>query len=551
MMLQSSAERSSEPSSSIRISKSSASAELFFCAIVKYIMNYKPKKCEICGDIFYPKSSRQKYCRKPIKKTCEICGATFERSCGDLFGKTCSAECSAKLSGINMKKAIQSSTRICRACGKEFHPTNNTNFVCSDIHYRTCAVCGKQFVLDTSQYYKEWAVTCSPSCRAVLANGRAKKSGNMDKGHDKVRKSRLTPEQVDNYNKFMDDPRKFISESFPCTLPSLKVLSSMLGIAECTVGQYVNQYKIRDLVEYPVSNMEKDITDLIKTARPDLYIVHNDRNVIKPLEIDIYLPDIKLGIECNPTWTHNSSNPDPWGWPPKKYTYHKEKTDKAEEAGIKLIHIFGHEWEHKRDIVESIILNSIGANSTKIYARLCEVREVSSEDSRKFLDMNHRQGSVNCSIRLGLFSNDKLVSLMTFSRPRYTIGNNLKDSYELVRFCSLLNTTVVGGASKLFKYFVNNYSFSKIYSYSDRAHTSGKIYAVLGFEECERSDPGYVWVNINSDVAYSRINAQRANIRRFLGDNEVDLNRSESEIMESHGFVKVYDSGTIRWEFNL
>jgi hypothetical protein len=84
-------------------------------------------------------------------------------------------------------------------------------------------------------------------------------------------------------------------------------------------------------------------------------------------------------------------------------------------------------------------------------------KEVSSKDSKDFLISNHIQGNVNSSIRLGLYLDDKLMSLMTFGNLRKSMGENSKSGcYELFRFCNKIDTTVIGGADKLLKYFDSN-----------------------------------------------------------------------------------------------
>jgi hypothetical protein len=66
---------------------------------------------------------------------------------------------------------------------------------------------------------------------------------------------------------------------------------------------------------------------------------------------------------------------------------------------------------------------------------------------------------------------------MTFSKPRF----NRNYKYELVRFASKLGTQVIGGASKLLKYFEINYNPKSIISYADRRYSNGKLYYALGF----------------------------------------------------------------------
>ena len=144
---------------------------------------------------------------------------------------------------------------------------------------------------------------------------------------------------------------------------------------------------------------------------------------------------------------------------------------------------------------------------------------------------------------------------MTFGKMRSTIGTSSKEDlsncYELVRFCSKLNTNVVGGASKLFKHFLKEYNPTRIRSFSDKAHTRGGLYEKLGFNNIRTSDPGYVWVDAVTDLSYHRVNTQKQNIRKFLQDDSIDLTKTEKQIMEERGFLQVYDCGTILWEWKM
>jgi hypothetical protein len=60
--------------------------------------------------------------------------------------------------------------------------------------------------------------------------------------------------------------------------------------------------------------------------------------------------------------------------------------------------------------------------------------------SKSFLDDNHLQGKiVNLLLESGLFFNDELVSLMTFSKLRLPLqksqqNRNKESTYELTRF---------------------------------------------------------------------------------------------------------------------
>lgn len=362
-------------------------------------------------------------------------------------------------------------------------------------------------------------------------------------------KRMLTPENLDVWKSFVGDPQSFITENFDHK-PTYKELAEYIGVSVTAFYPYLSEDDRKELIAVSTSNMENEVITMIKQINPNITIDLHNRKLIAPYELDIYLPEYDFAIECNPTSTHNSSKGS-FGDYAKSPSYHKMKTDLCEEKGIFLYHIYGYEWSHKKEIIKSMIANIIGTN-TRIYARKCIVVTVPNDQAREFFNMHHRQGHTNASVYLGLQYDDELVSVMSFNKIRYTIGidkSDLSECWELVRFASKCNTTVIGGADKLFKEFIRKYSPKQVRSFSDRSHTRGTLYKKLGFVEIRRSDANYMWVNTLDDTAYHRINAQKQNIKKFLKDDNIDISQSEFAIMESHGYVRVYDSGTITWEW--
>lgn len=357
-----------------------------------------------------------------------------------------------------------------------------------------------------------------------------------------------------NYLKFRADPKAYL-ESLQ-KKPTLTSLYKSLGYSDGTaVCSILIDNGLQDLVDFRYSSMESEVCDFLKSLIPDVNIQMRNRRIIAPLELDIYLPNYKIAIECNPTYTHNSTVP-PFGDRTKVLPpyYHKEKSDLCKKRGIFLFHIFGYEWTYKQDVIKSMLSNLLGVTARKIYARDTYVSVVSYNEAVAFLNKNHRQGYMTSKIRLGLRVNDtdELVSLMTFNKPRKGIGKTSDDGleWELGRFCNVLNTNVVGGASKLFKHFIKNYEYSKIVSFSDIAHTKGNLYGVLGFTAVSESSPGYVWVHMFNDLYLTRTACRKNNLRKLFNDPTIDIeNKTEAMIMAEHGFVQVFDCGVIRWEF--
>ena len=361
----------------------------------------------------------------------------------------------------------------------------------------------------------------------------------------------LNPTKSENYYQFRKAPESFIKNHFD-TSPKIYELEDLLGCTDTPIYDILVKNDCQNLIDRSISSMEKEILEFIK-ENYEGEVIHNDRNMISPYELDIYIPDKHFAIECNPTATHNSSFKDPWGGRPKLYNYHKMKTDSCERRGVTLFHAFEYEWKSKKEILKSMIMNVLGFTPVRLYARDTYVCEVSHEASKQFLEENHRQGHMTASVRLGLRckNTDELVSLMTFNPTRASIGSKKGfEGVELSRFCSKQHHNVIGGASKLFKYFLEAHRYPNVVSFSDRAHTSGHLYEKLGFNKVSESEPGYVWVSLKDNSYYTRVACQKRNLRRLFNDPMIDIdNQTERQIMEAHGFAQVFDSGVIRWEY--
>ena len=119
-------------------------------------------------------------------------------------------------------------------------------------------------------------------------------------------------------------------------------------------------------------------------------------------------------------------------------------------------------------------LNKLNLTHTKLYARNTRISEISIKECKEFIDKNHIQGAPNGShIRIGLYDRNELVSVMTFTLHQ--------DGWHLDRFCNKLNTNVVGGASKLLKYFINQYNPDVIISFSSTKRSLAKFKTITPF----------------------------------------------------------------------
>jgi len=292
---------------------------------------------------------------------------------------------------------------------------------------------------------------------------------------------------------------------------------------------------MRCAVCYPhtSSNGEREVSDFCSNITK---ITNNDRHLIKPLEIDIVCEVKKIAIEYDGIFWHSS-----YDMLSENKNYHLNKTELCEAKGIQLFHIFENEWLDpiKQSIWKSIIANKLG-KSTRLYARNCEIKTVSNVQKCEFLKANHLQGDCPSSVNVGLYHNNELVSIMTFSKSRFS----KKYDWELLRFCNVLNTSVIGGASRLLKCFRTMKSGS-IVSYADKRRSDGNLYKQLGFTHSHDSKPNY-WYFKNGDILLeSRVKYQKHKLSSLL--EQFDSVLSESENMYNNGYRKIYDCGNQVW----
>ncbi len=264
--------------------------------------------------------------------------------------------------------------------------------------------------------------------------------------------------------------------------------------------------------------------------------VLSNNKIISNYELDIYIPELKLAFEFNGLFYHNEIY--------RSNNYHKMKTELCEKEEIQLIHIYEDDWIYKQDIVKSMILNRLNKIQNKIYARKCKIKEIyDNRLVREFLKSNHIQGFIGSSVKIGLFYSNELVSLMTFGKRRVAMGKKLTEEgeYELLRFCSKINYNIIGGANKLFKYFIDNYNPKEIITYADRSWSQGNLYEKLGFKFISKTEPNYYY--IIDGIRHHRFNYRK----NKLVKEGFDSSKTEHQIMLDQNIYRVYDSGSLKF----
>ncbi|KAA6329188.1 hypothetical protein EZS27_021984 [termite gut metagenome] len=228
-----------------------------------------------------------------------------------------------------------------------------------------------------------------------------------------------------------------------------------------------------------------------------------------------------MAFELNGLYWHNEY------WKKDK-NYHLNKTEKCENKGIKLIHIFEDEWYGKKEIVKSNIKNLLSCNERIIHEIECDIQELNHKESKHFLNKNHIEGDVESEHRFGLIIGNKIVSVIVF-------GNKTEDnSYELLRHCNKLNTSVIGNNSKLLNHFIETVKPKEITVNVDRRWGSGEQYGQLGFKFIENTEVNHYYVQ----------GVKRKKPSTF--ESEI-----EHEFMLNKGIYRIYDCGNKLYKLSL
>jgi hypothetical protein len=304
-----------------------------------------------------------------------------------------------------------------------------------------------------------------------------------------------------------------------------------LGISDTSLQIFTKRFDSHDLFAKSsfggTSKIEEEIRDFVYSLGFD-DLIHGDRKILHPRELDIYIPSIKMAIEVCGIYWHSELSSE------RKPDYHYSKYAQCRNQGIQLITIFDDEWIGNKEKVKNRLVHILGKSERTIFARKCVVKEITNIESSDFVSTHHLQGDSSSSVNLGLYLDGELVSVMTFGKPRFS----KKYNYELIRFCS--KYSVVGAAGKLMSFFTKMYNPHSIVSYSDNRWGWGTVYEKLGFQFI-KNQIGYQYTDYRT--RYNRMQFQKHKLVKAGHDPEL----TEWQIMQNLGYDRVWDCGQSTW----
>lgn len=221
----------------------------------------------------------------------------------------------------------------------------------------------------------------------------------------------------------------------------------------------------------------------------------------------------------------------------------RREWDDERERGRSQYRVTRHEWVHKTRIVASMIMAKLGVSPVKLHARKLRVEEIPPEEGREFHARHHVAGSGSSSVAMALVDRDgRRVAVMSFARSRY-------DGYqwELNRFSTVYDTTVVGGAGKLFSEFVRRYDPESVVSFADLRWGRGRVYEMIGFELIKMGPPTYWYFHPDLPDRLSRMTFMKGKLEKKL--ERFDPDKTELENMRDNGYSQYWDCGSAEYRW--
>lgn len=511
------------------------------------------KFCKKCGNIFESTNS-SKYCSKFCKnsKKCKICDKIFVSVNNKT--QTCSEECRQKLikatclEKYGVEHAMQSEKtkeKHKNTCLEKYGVDNvsSIDFVKQKKKETCFNNFGVNYPMQSKDIMKKSIETLKIKygvehiSKTLLFKESFKNTCLEKYGVEHNSKLKSFKDVLSNKMKirFHKNPENISRDFFVLNFVDNHMLdlSKIMEHFECS-ETWVRKWVKQNLPNYNFKRRKNNPEKIIFNSIPkNIRCIINDRKVLAPKELDIYLPDYNLAVEYNGLMFHSEGaylHPM-FDKAHIHKNYHLEKTLKCEKLGIQLFHIFEGE---PLDLWICMIKNKLMLNN-KIYARKCSIREIDSNVLGKFLEFNHLQGPCKSEINLALIYDNKPVFVMAFNKPR----NNKKYDYELIRFCSLRGFNVIGGVSKLFKYFLDNYKPKTIITFANRRFSNGDVYLKLGFKLLSISEPNYYYFKYPNLVLLKQQNLQKDKIIIF------DETKSKTENIFMNGYRRIYDCGNL------
>lgn len=303
------------------------------------------------------------------------------------------------------------------------------------------------------------------------------------------------------------------------------VIAKEYGISDSTLGRYFRKYDI-PVQRFSTSQHEQQMAEWLTSL--GINFIQNDRKILDGLELDFYLPDYDLALEMDGLYWHSTIFKEP--------SYHLNKTLECEKKGIRLIHIWEHEWVYMQDKCKQTLLHFFGLSEKGVPGRKVKIKEISWRVAKEFLNQYHLLNSGTSGFyRSGAFDPDgNLIAIMVFGKLDNGSGTELK------RFVTDKKNNP-GVASKLFKHSVDKLGLDNITAFVDRRWFTGLVKSHIGFEIIGYTSPT-LWYGKDDMLFHRRFITKQ----KLIDDYGFPVDMTKREMLEYFGFFQIYDAGKLK-----
>jgi hypothetical protein len=196
--------------------------------------------------------------------------------------------------------------------------------------------------------------------------------------------------------------------------------------------------------------------------------------------------------------------------------------------GYRVIWIKKFEWENtnKQTVMKSLILHALGLTTQRIFARKTVCKVIPNKDLRDFFDKSSFYGYRNAgefAVCLTDKDTGEVLEAMSFGKPYYGKDKYGDRCFECIRAATKPFISVVGGMSKLIKFYEKNFGqdFDNIVYYIDDAHYYSTTMGIIGFEYSHFSGAGVHNVFPETGAQFMRTPALHKEIKWLKSKGEI------------------------------
>lgn len=194
-------------------------------------------------------------------------------------------------------------------------------------------------------------------------------------------------------------------------------------------------------------------------------------------------------------------------------------------AGVKeTVFIYEDLWRSHQELVRRRLRSHLGVGK-KVFARNCDVREISQQTAAAFLERHHVYGATKACYRYGLFrrrATGAKEAGMPDTATMVAVGTFSKNN-EWERYASLPQVRVCGGMGKVLDHFLTVVHPPEVMSYADLEWGDGSVYEKLGFSMNRRTPPVHFLID---SLTWERVHLQK------MGRDRKYMSRQTSKWVE-------------------